>query len=701
MFRINRKKFNFFIPILFALISNASGVRPNNKRKIHFKNITKQIRSKKTKPSNNKKNINFKEKKLIQINPKNKKVTFDDLPNELKNHIVNYLPTIKDINSFSKTSRSNNQIVMENSLPNKKIFNIDKDIKKLSFKINSAYCYYLKHIPLTKDMFIIILDMLQEAFEISSNLKIQKTFQSEFDKPLMGIFYQIWTLIFNPQITTEQKNIILYYFETGYSYLNNKDVKTYFLKQIFYNCIVNIIKYRTTNPNHFAWEILEKCFAYKVDINTSIPNSIINNILRLPQYIPKNEDASIHPLILATNRMYPVNKKLIKQLVNNETDNEIINQIFIQIILNPNSDWNAKKEILEFLLLTNKINVNYENHLSLTPLMAILNPRSTIEDTKKAFNFLKRNGANINHENKYGLTFLMQVIRLVQNVNTLREILNIFINKFEILNYENRNGETVLTKTCTTKILQPEQRYPLIDYLIKNGAEISYENKRGNNVFTEVCLNSNIDIQNKLYILQNLTNYPINLNYENQYGETFLIKIIQKNNLLFSHKKYIIDILCHFKKINLNYENKYGITPLIYICMNKEITEIGKIEWIKFFKSINANVNYKNQYGNTLFTKILLHHDFSFEHKIHLLITLDSKELYDKKEKHIVLEKIVLSNKLDIKQKKELIQYLVKYNFNNVLNIKNKNGFTLLEMCINSDLPKEHKSLLNDFLKKY
>ncbi|CAL1541772.1 unnamed protein product [Lymnaea stagnalis] len=192
------------------------------------------------------------------------------------------------------------------------------------------------------------------------------------------------------------------------------------------------------------------------------------------------------------------------------------------------------------LLLKHGADVNLGDHSSLTPLML-----SVYVDSEAIPNLLVEHGADPNKQSADGMTALMFALKL-RDYSKNGKIKKLVAAGTD-LSKTNCKGETALmiaVQNCTTVV---------IDFLIKNGADVNAQDKNGSSVLIWAVAHS-IANENKIALL---IEQKADVNKANDKGETPLILASKSCNV------NIMQLLIS-KGANVNAQDYKGMTALMY-----------------------------------------------------------------------------------------------------------------------------------------
>lgn len=204
----------------------------------------------------------------------------------------------------------------------------------------------------------------------------------------------------------------------------------------------------------------------------------------------------------------------------------------------------------------------FENVISQMSHQEIKNQITTL-------NYALRNGNHKNYAkqlieagvplNKPDQNGQLPIFTLIQNIHTYpssRDYLNIvekMINCHLNLNLCDQTDKTILMQACDLKI------FPLIEILIKNGADINYQNKNGETAFFRAASFSSVDVMNQL------KNFDADINCSNNHGQTpLMLSVNHRFNL--KTLEWLIQ-----NKADINAQDIQGNTALMYAIASNQI----------------------------------------------------------------------------------------------------------------------------------
>lgn len=348
-------------------------------------------------------------------------------------------------------------------------------------------------------------------------------------------------------------------------------------------------------------------------------------------------------------------------------------------------------------------------------------PQINIDDLKKILTDTK--GAGIDSRNSFGQTGLMYAIntgsfgnfgRFVGGTDTKPGLVETLINYGADVNAKSeqspREEDHSFSNTplhYANIIVNPRDAVPLIDYLIRAGADVNAQN---NLKETPLMWASQASLPENLQsIFKEMISNLADVNMQNNIGNTYLHLLIRNKDIL--GVQYMME---HFGSMfDLNLKNREGWTPLEYA---KNTLQPESIRAIEAFRPLGLadNIHVRDELGRSPLMLAILRNDVSFaERQIGLGAKLDDADTtrYKNNPIHFAVIRqynilpfvtILLNKKADPNLKNAFgetpLHYLVKYNIRS--HERNAIAKLLIENGANPNIPNKKGETAIDLARK-
>ena len=429
------------------------------------------------------------------------------------------------------------------------------------------------------------------------------------------------------------------------------------------------------------------------DANSSVKQPPKNNIIAI--FTNRNNKGStteeIHIRQEETPLSYVKNTKMLKLLMSHgarlDPKKHTTSLIFYRLMFNNNISRAEKVKMLEYILLKHPQKIFALNHY-----FSIMQENYFTSDVD-IMDILIKNGADVNSYDRDFQTPLSKSLRSNHN-DTFEEKYNrvaYLINKGADVNKHRKNDTSALKQVVSTSY-SVSNKIKLMKLLLKSGAKIKQENECGGIVLAVnpgysdgATLKSNT---HSMKIIDFLIKNGADINTTNSYDNNSLIEIIKitdaknlKDQIPFIN--FLIKKGINFKKINL-----------LSTITKADLKLTIKIELLKFFIKKGVNPNEVDKYNRTA---LMFTHNYEIaELLVKSGANVNAKDKSGNTALHCYIELRAPWDKISLKSKIDLIELLIKNSAD--INIRNNEGKTIWSIINSSNRFRDE---LKDFLKKH
>jgi len=427
-------------------------------------------------------------------------------------------------------------------------------------------------------------------------------------------------------------------------------------------------------------------------------------------------DTVLDYAIFNDKSFYLLETLLRSENVHNNKKNSRGETTLISIIKSKQYSLSNKEEIVKYIVDEECINLTDSNgYFALTYAVSM--------EYSSIINILIDNGANINARDSYGYvpydyaekTGNFEILCMLKakgaepskNSNSCKGIQN---DETNIVNINKSKDDTNIKENYIFVTIDNEN-VKEIEYLIKSGININNVNPFGDSPLNYAIYKGNVDIINILLDFGN----RIFLNKLNSRGETSIITIIKSKIFKDKDKERLIERLIE-EGMDVNLVDRDGNSALMYAIY------YGNLSLVKLLINNGASSNIKNNKNSTIINYIPIDNNKDI---LEYLKSINNSIKMGKKSDDIIeaienndinmIDQLIKEEGISIVNCKGITRreypLIIAFNINNYktfkclydyganLNIKNKDGISLLSLAIKKDR-YEIMNIFNSFLKK-